>query len=191
MALPAENQYKNYLTVEEYFALEEELGEKFEYVSGEIFAMTGGSINHALIGKNMAIALDSSYRGKPCIVFNADAKLRLSEAENYFYPDAMVVCEEGKIDAQYVESPRIIVEVLSPSTEDYDHGKKFAYYRQIASVQIYIMIHQSDVLVEMYQRRSDNSWVLKEYTDLTDHIALEEGVQLTLQDLYRDVTFHQ
>lgn len=184
----AEEQTRH-LSVEEYFALEEELGEKFEYVTGEIFAMTGGSINHALIGKNITIALDSAFRDKPCTVLNSDAKLHINTADSYFYPDAMVLCEQGNISEQYVESPQIIVEVLSPSTEDYDHGKKFAYYRQIDSLQTYIMLHQDKVLAEVYQRRLDNSWLLKEYTAIENTIALDDGIELMMSDLYRQVKF--
>lgn len=184
----AEEQTKN-LTVEEYFALEEELNEKFEYVAGEVFAMTGGSINHALIGKNITTALDKAFWDKPCTVLNSDAKLHIETADSYFYPDAMVLCEQSNISEQYAESPQIIVEVLSPSTEDYDHGKKFAYYRQIDSLQTYIMLHQDKILAEVYQRRPDNSWLLKEYTAIENTIALDDDIELMMSDLYRQVKF--
>ncbi|MGV6809941.1 MAG: Uma2 family endonuclease [bacterium] len=188
MGLPAEDLSNKCLTKAEYFALEEKLGQKFEYVAGEVFAMAGGSITHALICKNTTTALDKAYWDKPCMVLGSDAKLQISSAESYFYPDAMVLCEAANISDSFVESPQIIFEVLSPSTEDYDHGKKFAYYRQISHLQTYVMIHQAPVLVEVYQRRKDNSWLLTEYKDINQTIRLDHTIQLSLADLYRNVT---
>ncbi len=97
MSTTAEDFYKDQkLSVEEYFALEEELNQKFEYVEGEIFDMTGGTINHSLISTNVTTALSLLFRDQPCTVFNSDAKLQLEMATHYFYPDAMVLCEEGR-----------------------------------------------------------------------------------------------
>lgn len=188
MASSIIEQQKN-LTHEEYFALEKELDQKFEYVAGEIFAMTDGSINHALIGTNTIITLGNTFRNYPCTVLNSDAKLSIDEIDSFFYPDAMVLCEEGEIDKKYIQSPQIIVEVLSSSTEDYDHGKKFSYYRLIKSLQTYVMLHQDKVLAEVYQRSKDNSWILREYSNPEAVIPLGEGLQLAMEELYRQVKF--
>lgn len=190
MPVTAEERYKDKIyTPEEYFALEEELNQKFEYVAGEIFDMTGGSINHALISKNITTALDNTLRHKPCTVFNSEAKLHISEVNNYFYPDAMVLCEEGEIDEKYVQSPRIIIEVLSPSTEDYDHGKKFTFYRLIKSLKTYVMLHQDKPLAEVHQRNPDNSWLMKEYEGMDTVIPINKDLSLAMVDLYRQVKF--
>ena len=190
MSATAEDLYKNKkLSIEEYFELEEELNQKFEYIDGEIFDMTGGTVNHGLICKNTTTSLDNALKNKPCTVFNSEVKLSIDELKNYFYPDAMVLCEEGKISKKYVQHPRVIVEVLSPSTEDYDHGKKFAFYRLIDSLQIYIMLHQDKPLAEVYQRNPDNSWLLKEYSDLEVMIPIKDELSLAMSDLYRQVNF--
>ncbi len=175
------------LTVEEYFALEEELNQKFEYVNGEIFDMTGGSINHSLISSSAVASLIFSLKDKPCIVLNSDAKLYIDHVDSYFYPDAMVVCDENNISDKYVQNPEIIIEVLSPSTEGYDHGKKFAFYRLIKTLKTYIMLHQDKPLAEVYQRNPDNSWLLKEYSGLEQVITIDDKVQLAMADLYRQV----
>lgn len=188
MARTALDQQKN-LTHAEYFALEEELNEKFEYIAGEIFAMSGGSVQHALIGANSIITLGNAFRNHSCRVLSSDAKLQINEIDSFLYPDVMVACDETDNNGKYIQSPRIIIEVLSPSTEDYDHGKKFSYYRLIQSLQAYIMLHQSKPLAEVYQRNGDNSWTLKEYLGLEAVINLQENVQLTMADLYHKVEF--
>jgi len=101
----------------------------------------------------------------------------------------MVLCEAGKIDKKQAEQPLIIVEVLSPSTEDYDHGKKFAFYRLIDALQTYIMLRQEKPLAEVYQRNPDNSWLLKEYSGMGKEIPLQKGLSLAMTDLYRQVDF--
>lgn len=186
----AEDRYKTKkLTIEEYFDLEEELDQKFEYVDGEIFDMTGGTVRHGLICKNATTSLDNKLKDKPCTVFNSDVKLCIDEIKNYFYPDAMVLCEKGEISDKYVQHPEIIIEVLSSSTEDYDHGKKFAFYRLIDSLSIYIMLHQDKPLAEVYQRSGDHSWLLEEYLGLDAMIPIKDALFLSMADLYRQVTF--
>ncbi len=190
MPATVEDLYKNKkMSIQEYFELEEELNQKFEYVGGEIFDMTGGTVNHGLICKNTSTSLDIALKNKPCTVFNSEVKLSIDKLKNYFYPDAMVLCEEGKISKKYVQHPCMIIEVLSPSTEDYDHGKKFAFYRLIDSLQTYIMLHQDKPLAEVYQRNSDNSWLLKEYLGLEMMLPINDELSLAMSDLYRQVNF--
>lgn len=190
MGATAEELYKDKtFTPEEYFALEEELDQKFEYIAGEIFNMAGGSVNHGLISKNATLSLDIGNRNKPCTVFNSDVKLYISDVDNYFYPDAMMLCEAGEISENHVQNPQIIIEVLSPSTEDYDHGKKFTFYRLIKSLKTYIMLHQDKPLAEVHQRNPDNSWLMKEYDGLDTVIPVSEGISLAMVDLYRQVKF--
>lgn len=190
MPATAEELYKDKIfTPEEYFSIEEELNQKFEYVAGEIFDMTGGSINHALIGTNTTTALGNMFRDQPCTVLNTDAKLHINNADGYFYPDAIVLCEEGEISEKYVQNPQIIIEVLSPSTEDYDHGKKFTFYRLIKSLKTYIMLHQDKPLAEVHQRNPDNSWLMKEYEGLEAVIPISDDLSLAMVDLYHQVRF--
>ena len=190
MSSIAEELYKDKkLSVEAYFALEEELGQKFEYVDGEIFDMTGGTVNHSLISTNAVALLHRLLRNTSCTVLNSDAKLQLDTVTNYFYPDTMVLCDKAKIEKKYVLHPHIIIEVLSPSTGDYDHGKKFAFYRQINALQTYILLHQDQALAEVYQRNADNSWTLKEYIGLESSIPVYETMLLDISDLYHHVNF--
>ena len=179
------------LSHQEYFTFEEELDLKHEYIAGEIFSMAGGSVFHGLISKNTTTILDIALRNKPCTVFNSDIKLHINEIDSFFYPDAMVLCERGEISEKYIQSPEIIIEVLSPSTEDYDHGKKFSYYRLIPALTFYIMLHQDKPLAEVYQRCDDDSWLLREYSGLKAVITLNNDLQLALQDLYRQITFKE
>ncbi len=190
MSATAEDIYTNKkLSIEEYFELEEELDQKFEYVDGEIFDMTGGTVSHSLISTNVTTTLSLLLRNTSCTVLNSDAKLSIDELKNFFYPDAMVLCEEGKIEKKFVRQPQIIIEVLSPSTEGYDHGKKFAFYRLIDSLKTYIMLHQDKPLAEVYQRNTDNSWLLKEYSGLEAIIPVNDELLLAMSDLYRQVNF--
>ncbi len=190
MSASAEDLYKDKkLTIEEYFAFEEKMNQKFEYVDGEIFDMTGGTVNHSLIATNAVASLYRLLYDTPCTVFNSDVKLQLETVGNYFYPDAMVLCDQGEIKKNYVLHPHIIIEVLSPSTEDYDHGKKFAFYRQIKALKTYILLHQDQAFAEVYQRASDNSWLLTEYAGLDRNIPVYKGILLAMADLYRRVNF--
>ena len=189
MATIAEDQYSN-LTHESYFSLEEELDQKFEYIAGEIFAMSGGSVQHGLIGTNVTTTLSIALRATSCTVYNSDVKLRIDSVDGFFYPDAMVLCDEGKIEDKFVQQPKFIIEVLSPSTEGYDHGQKFAYYRQIKSLQNYIMLHQDQPLAEAYQRCDANGWLLHDYRGLDAVIPLVDGLELPMADLYRQAKFN-
>jgi len=192
MSVTAKDLYKDRkLSVEEYFLLEEELDQKFEYVNGEVFNMTGGTVNHGRISTNVIGTLYQLLNGTPCSVFNSDVRLQLDHATNYFYPDAMVLCEQGKIEKKYVQHPQIIIEVLSPSTEDYDHGKKFDFYRQIKALQTYILLHQDKPLAKVFQRNANNSWLLTEYTSLEDRLPVYAELSLLMADLYRQVDFER
>ena len=177
-----------HLSHTDYFELEKEQGQKFEYLAGEVFAMTGGSFHHSLISTNTLITLGNALRGTPCTVLNSDIKLYIDAIDSFFYPDAMVLCEAGETSKHSVRLPHIIVEVLSPSTEDYDHNKKFAYYRQISSLKTYIMLHQDQPLAEVYQRNG-NGWLLNEYAGLDNVIILQNELSLAMSELYRQVEF--
>ena len=177
------------LTHKEYFALEEELKEKFEYIAGKVFAMAGGSLLHSLIGKNTTTALDLLLRNTSCTAFNSDTKLYIKEIDSFFYPDAMMICDKVDLQQVAIESPQIIIEVLSDSTEAYDRGKKFANYRLIPTLQTYMMLHQDKPLAEVYQRTEDNAWLLREYAGLETIIPLNKEIKLAIADLYWGIEF--
>ncbi len=154
---------QSFITPEEYLALEEHADHKSEYCNGEMFAMSGGSVNHNQITGNVYTNLRHLLSQRPCRVFMNDVRLNIKSNGLYTYPDVMVVC--GKIEFvpgrdDTVMNPIVLVEVWSDSTQAYDRGGKFALYRQIPSLQEYVMMDQTKPYVEHF-RREGNFWVLE------------------------------
>lgn len=188
---------KKLLTPEEYLALEERSEIRHEYVNGESYAMAGGTANHNRITINTIVAADTAIRRaeKPCSVFATDMRLRIKQADVYAYPDVMIVCGKLEFDAgrkDVATNPVVIIEVLSDSTEKYDRTKKFAYYRQIRSLQEYVMIDQSRVYVECFRRNQSHFWVLEAYEELSETLRLEAvGIEIPLKAIYEGVEFEE
>ena len=163
---------RSLMSVEEYLTLDRNSVEaRYEFIDGNVYLMSGGTADHSTISINVTSLLRSLLRGGPCRVYNSDLKVRLSETR-YVYPDASVSCDSrdrGQVDL--IQYPRLIVEVLSPSTEAYDRGKKFAYYRACSTVQEYMLVDTQRQAVEVYRRETDNFW--------TFH-AFEPGEQVKL-----------
>lgn len=129
------------MSPQEYLAWEEEQPLKYEYIYGEAYAMTGGTLPHNSIAVNITTALRTHLRGKGCKVFMADAKVSVSEKGPYFYPDVVVSCEERDRRAlKMVQYPCLILEVFSPGTEGYDRGDKFKFYRRLKTLQEYVLV---------------------------------------------------
>ncbi len=173
------------LTEEQYLEIERLAECKSEFHDGRMFAMSGGSLNHSLIATRMSALLD---RQMPpgCRTCNSDLRIKVSAAGLYTYPDCSVICGEPEYfgrQKDVVLNPLLIVEVLSPSTEDYDRGKKFELYRTIGSFREYLVVHQDQVHVEHYSKQDDGSWVLRDYAEGSFTIA-RLGVQISLADLY-------
>jgi Uma2 family endonuclease len=173
------------LTEEQYLEIERLAEVKSEFHDGRMFAMSGGSLNHVLLSVRVCSLLD---RQMPpgCRVCNSDLRIKVAAAGLYTYPDCSVIC--GDIETftdqkDVILNPLLIVEVLSPSTEGYDRGKKFELYRTIPSFREYLVIHQDQRHVEHYSKQDDGSWVLREYADGSVAIA-RLGVQIPLADLY-------
>jgi len=179
---------QEYISAEEYFAMEEYAEYKSEYYHGEIFAMAGASIHHNLIVSNVITALNNSLRGRDCFVFPSDIKVEVDRAKHYTYPDVTVVC--GRIDfstdrKDTVANPLIIFEILSESTADYDRGAKFRAYRKIPSLQNYITVDQYSCCVEHYYRNESGFWVLEEFDSVSDHVTFRSpDVKISLKDIY-------
>jgi Uma2 family endonuclease len=179
---------KPYMTLQEYFEWEVQQGCKYEYVNGEVYAMTGGTIPHSAIAVNLSAALRPHVRSRSCRVLSSDAKVAISETGPSFYPDLSVTCDSrdrGAIDA--ICHPCLIVEVLSPSTESYDRGAKFAHYRRLESLREYVLISSDRVNVEIFRLNERHKWELTPY-------AAGETVQFTsiefecpIELLYEDV----
>lgn len=184
---------KRYYTKEEYFAIEESSEEKSEYENGEVFAMSGGSVPHNLIANNMNRRLLEALDDKDCIVLGSDMKTAIDVAQSYVYPDAQVIC--GKVE--YVEgrndivsNPVLVVEVLSDSTERYDRGKKFKKYQTLPSFREYVLISQTEPLVETFVRQEGNHWLYTFTEGMESVVELASiGAAIPMADIYRKVEF--
>lgn len=178
-----------------YLDWETEQIEKHEYLNGEVFAMAGASEAHVTIALNVAMALRTHLRGGPCSVFISDMKLRVEQANAFFYPDVLVTCAEAdRAHTQYKTAPSLIVEVLSPSTSAYDRGDKFAAYRSLPSVREYLLIDAEHRRAELFRRDTSDPaesgagrWLLYplEGEQVIDLASV--GLQLPLAAVYEDV----
>lgn len=175
-------------TPEDYLVYDRETEEKFEFFDGEIFAMSGATRKHNLVNGNVYAALRPQVLRRGCEIYTNDMRVRIPETGLYTYPDLVVVCGDPEFEDETEDTllnPVLIVEVLSPSTEDYDHGKKFAHYRTMPSLQVYLMVAQSEVHVELYERQPDNRWVLSETRKIDEILDLPSvGSTLALGDVY-------
>ena len=176
------------ISEEEYLQQERTAEYKSEYVHGEIFAMSGGSPRHALAAIRFAAALDAQLRGGRCLPFGSDLKIRSSRTHSYLYPDLSVIC--GKLEMHpgtmdVATNPVLLVEVLSPSTEAYDRGKKFELYREISSLQDYVLVHTAGPHVEHFMREDDASWIYREYKGLESSISFQSlGCSVSLANVF-------
>ncbi len=179
-----------HVTVEQY--LEQELQAEFrsEYFRGEIFAMSGNKLPHALLVTNLSGELRDALRRRDCKVVTNEIRLGIPQVELYAYPDLMVICGPAEMrddTSDTVLNPALIVEVLSRSTEAYDRGRKFEMYRTIASLREYIMVAQDRVFVEQYLRQPSGDWLLREHTAVSGNPQLSINVELNLAAVYERV----
>jgi Uma2 family endonuclease len=187
------SQPTTYLTPEEYLAMERKAEYKNEYIDGEIVAMTGASRKHNLIAVNIAREISQQLRGRPCETYSSDMRVRVPSARLYTYPDIVVACGEPQFEDDYVDTllnPTLIIEVLSESTELYDRGKKFGFYRTIESLAEYLLIAQDERQIEQFVRQSDERWLLSEHRSPEATVELA-SIQcfLELREVYDKVAF--
>ncbi len=183
---------RTYLTPEEYIAAERKATFKSEYLSGEIVAMSGASLAHNLITVNTVTQLYNQLTEGGCRVFTGDMRVGIGAGVSYFYPDVTVVCDEPRFEDDAFDTlinPQVVIEVLSDSTANYDRGEKFIRYRQLESLQEYILISQDQVHVEHYLRQG-KQWVLSEFSALENVLPLTSiEAELPLRQIYRFVEF--
>ncbi len=152
------------LTVAEYLALERSSPlERHEYCDGEVFAMSGGSLRHSLLATNAGAELRQALRGGSCLVLNSDIRVKIQASGRYTYADVTVVCATPELEDDFRDTllnPVVLIEVLSPATESYDRGEKFAQYRTIPALQEYVLVSQKEVLVEHFRRQPNGTWLL-------------------------------
>lgn len=177
------------LTEEEYLALERAAEFKSEFLAGEVFAMAGATFEHALIVGNAVGELRQQLKGRPCVVVPTDLRVRVEETGLYTYPDVVVVCGTPRFADEQEDTllnPTLIIEVLSPSTEAYDRGAKFAHYRRISSLREYVLVTPTYPRVERFERQERGpDWTLSEVSGLTESVTLATiGCTLRLAELY-------
>ena len=163
--------------------------ERHEYVRGEVFAMTGASLNHNRVALNLHGLLRAHLRGSPCEVFASDVQVRVDAADAVFYPDLVVTCSaDDRQQQRTLHEPVLIVEVLSPSTAGYDLSAKFAHYRRLASLQEYVTIDPDAPLVQVFLRSPDG-WTLHaaEAGDTVGFASID--LRVPIAAVYEDVRF--
>lgn len=182
-----------YFTAEEYLDMERVAPTKSEYYAGEIFAMAGASPRHVIIVANIVASLVTQLKGRPCFAFASDLRVKISMHGLYTYPDAGVVCGKGQYEdtqKDTVLNPRVLIEVLSDSTEKWDRGRKFEMYRTIESLTDYVLITQNTALVEHYVRQPTGQWILSDHRGLDAAVAIASiDCTLPLADIYDKVEF--
>ena len=183
-----------YLTPEEYLAFERKATTKHEYLNGEIIAMSGASREHNLITVNTVNQLYTQLIDGACETYVSGMRVKNHQTDSYTYPDIVVVCDEPRFEDDVFDTllnPIVLIEVLSPSTEAYDRGEKFAHYRRIASLQEYILVSRDRINVEHYLRQG-TQWLLTEFRRLEEVLSLISiGCELRLQDIYRRIQFSE
>lgn len=180
-------------TLDEYRELEETAEFRNEYRDGEIIQMTGGSINHSRIIRNLSRVLGNLLEGQPYELFHNDLRLWIPRYRRGTYPDVMViegdpVFNDGRKDE--ILNPVLIVEVLSKSTKDFDKEDKFRFYRSIPEVREYVLVSQYEFLVEQYIKTESNLWLFQEYEGETATVSFASlGVQMSISQIYAKVVF--
>lgn len=179
---------REYLNPEEYLEWESKQPEKYEYAKGEVFAMTGGTLPHNDLTLNIATLLKTKLKGSGCRVNMSDAKVKIAEKGAFFYPDIAVSCNfQDKRATKFLQHPCLIVEVLSPSTEAYDRGAKFAQYRCIPSLKEYVLVDTEKVNIECFRLNESGFWELHTYQVEDELDLVSVNATLAVSEIYDDV----
>ena len=187
---------EEYISEEKYLEFERAAFEKHEYFDGEIFDMAGTSEEHANISSNINASLHFQLRKRPCKSYQSDLRVHIPATGLYTYPDVIVVCGKPQLlEDTYLDTllnPILIVEVLSPSTADYDKGAKFDHYRTIESLKEYVLVWQDKKRVAHYAKQSGNSWILHDFIGDDAEIFLSSiDCTLIFEDIYDKVDFEE
>jgi len=176
------------MSVEEYFALESDPSTKYEYRDGYAVAMSGTSLNHVRITRNISHEFTKRMQEGPCQAYSSDVRVIIPTRGNYLLPDIAVSCDyRDEKEDQALHFPRLIIEVLSPSTQDDDRSEKFQEYQTLPSLQEYVLVSARYQFVEIYRRQSDETWLYKTYKpdQIVEFKCL--NIQLTFAEIYKNV----
>ena len=183
----------SFITPEEYFQLEAESNTKHEYIDGEVYDMAGATDTHVTIALNIAILLRGHLRNSSCRVYISDMKVKIETKNRFFYPDIMVTCEtEDRENSTLKQFPRLIIEVLSDSTEAFDRGDKFADYQSLPSLQEYVLVNTKKARIECFRRTAEGLWLLQFYELDANEFELS-SVEFVgkIAEVYEQVEFSQ
>jgi Uma2 family endonuclease len=176
------------MTIAEYLAFENAAETKHEYVDGRILDMAGAHPDHVLVNMNIAGEIRNALEGKPCRTYGSDLRIRIKKRARYRYPDVAVICGPREVDVDdpmAVTNPRVIVEVLSGSTEFEDRFRKFSDYRTIDGFEEFVMVSRNHAVVEVYFRQSDGTWKMTPYEGLDAEITIQSlGIRILASRVY-------
>jgi Uma2 family endonuclease len=184
---------KKKLTVQEYLTIERAAAFKSDLYQGEMFPIAGVSITHNRVKENLIGELGFRLESSSCQSFSSDQRVAVDATGFYTYPDILIVCgriKRAELDADTITNPKVIFEVLSDSTERYDRHTKFRHYSEIAALSEYVLVSQSDALIERFTRRDDGTWTFQVFFGLEAEFSLASiPVAIPLSDIYRGVEF--
>ena len=185
---PAVLYGKKKFTVEEYLELTKTSEIKYEYYRGEIFAMAGASNRHNVLFKNVYGELFSKLRGKNCRPYGPDLRIHIPQNTLYTYPDISIICKDimdEKSNDDSIIEPTVLIEILSPSTRNYDRGEKFRLYKAIPTLKEYVLISSESIQVEVFRLTESGHWLLQEYKNVTDIMEIKcLGISMLLSGIY-------
>lgn len=181
---------KNKLTIEEYLEWEKAGRDKHEFYQGEVFAMAGANRRHNLIATNLMRDIATALRRDPCQPYGSDMRIHIPENSLFTYPDLTIICGEPISSVHDEDSfihPVVIIEILSPSTRNYDRGEKFRLYQDIPTLKEYIMVDMESVQIEVFRLNEENRWVLQRYQALSDQVFIAAvNVLLPISSIYEN-----
>jgi len=188
------SQLQHRYTLEEYFALELASEEKYEFWNGDVWCMSGASLAHNQISRNLGTAIDTQIRGRGCQIFLSDMRVKVPAYPPYRYPDLTALCGGPEVEQanglDLLVNPTLIIEILSPSTEAFERGDKFTFYKSIPSFSEYVLVAQHRPHVTQLVRGEKGLWTHAEFNSLTDVVQCASApCRLALQEIYRDVDF--
>ncbi len=177
------------MSVEAYFALDRESRDtRYEYINGYAYLLAGGTPVHSLIAGNLIAEIKARLRDSLCQVYTSDAKVRLSQSR-YVFPDVTISCDERDhtTEAEVLQYPRLVIEILSPTTEAYDRGNKSSYYRACPAIQEYVLVNTQRQSIEVYRRTTNKFWTLYPF-ERGEQVELASiGVTLPVAAIYENV----
>jgi Uma2 family endonuclease len=176
------------ISIEEYLAFERGAQQKHEYYKGEVFAMSGAGLRHNVIFSNLFTSIGYLLKGKPCFPYGSDMRLHIPENTLFTYPDISIYC--GALNDDLKEdnaiNPTVLIEILSPSTRDYDRGGKFKLYREIPTLKEYVLVDTESILVEVFRINQSGRWELAEYKSSDTVLPFTSlSISVTLKDIYQ------